>query len=542
VSDINAFNQAQVVEYILREFPEFSDSITKIKFYKIIDKDLGMLLRFFLVWCDFNLEAREVLFESSEKITASSGWYPVITGCRVFHHDRSLLDFVDNGLRRAMNKSNIEKLPGLGELLDIIKFSKGSGSSILLRTTIYDLLLDTGMPDDELNVSSLRSNLRKWIFISHNHQDHTGGLRSFVKDKDFVISMSPISLELYLNVMADVADLNLLLPRHFFYRLAPMWYRSVYKFADGSSVETVPTYHCPGSMGFIFTFSNGKTLFYSGDINVSESYLTEKVRSSEFEIPGFDLGRSHIDYGIIDASFVGRKIGSIAGSPQDLIDAIENSIITRRNHLLLTQPTDYGYFLFLHLYDTMIAKSTRRVDIRLFIDGQILKQLEIIEWRMKRKQLGSLDNALIEFLKRRKTFAESVRVYNFNVNTEENLINMNERKLNAVFILDEQRINDQEYISNTVLRLMEEPGLDISRVGKAATKPTTSERSLDRNIAGYDDSFWLLHTNEELLGNYLIAGKQTYRELYLFHNFKKRLKNFIKQIEQSGRCEKVTSL
>ena len=182
------------------------------------------------------------------------------------------------------------------------------------------------------------------------------------------------------------------------------------------------------------------------------------------------------------------------------------------------------------------------MDIRLFIDGQILKQLEIIEWRMKRKQLGSLDNALIEFLKRRKTFAESVRVYNFNVNTEENLINMNERKLNAVFILDEQRINDQEYISNTVLRLMEEPGLDISRVGKAATKPTTSERSLDRNIAGYDDSFWLLHTNEELLGNYLIAGKQTYRELYLFHNFKKRLKNFIKQIEQSGRCEKVTSL
>lgn len=542
VSDQTAYDQKQVIEHIVTKYHQYANAIDKIKFYRIIDEGAKTHLRFFVVWCNYRVEAREELFLNSEEIAASTGWYPVITGRRAFHHQRHLLDFVDDGLKKAMNKSNIEKLPGLGNLVDIMNFSKGAGTSILLKTTTYDLILDSGMPDDTLKFNELRPHTRKWLIVSHSHKDHTGGLRPFVEDSNYVIAISPISLELFLNTMAGFVDINTYLPKNFFYRVAPMWYRSAYKFADGSSIATVPTYHFPGSVGYLFTFSDGKTLFYSGDLNVSASYLAEKLGFAEGEAFAFDLGLPHVDYGIIEGALVGRRIGSPSSGTRDIFQGIAHSVANGRNHLLLTPASDYGLFLFLFLYDKLISRSTRKADIRLFVDPQIVKQLEIIEWRMKRKQAGSLDDSLLGFLKNRNTLAESVRVYDFTADTTDNLKQINDREIRSVFILDDQRYADHSYLSPAILALMEKSGLDISRVGKGATLPTASDLIDNNRITDFDGDVWLLHSSERMLMDYLLKGKQSYGQVYLFHNFKRRFEKFIKQLQQSGYSGNVSSL
>ena len=47
---------------------------------------------------------------------------------------------------------------------------------------------------------------------------------------------------------------------------------------------------------------------------------------------------------------------------------------------------------------------------------------------------------------------------------------------------------------------------------------------------------------EKMLIDYLMSGKQSYGEVYLFHNFKRRFEKFIKQLHQSGYSGKISSL
>lgn len=333
------FSQKQVIDYILKNHSLYVSNIEKIKFYRIIDKATKDPLHFILIWCNYSIEAREELFAQSDQITTVTGWYPLITGHRVFHHQRQLIDLIDIGLKKAMNKSDIEKFPGIGKLMKIVNFSKGNGTSILLKTTTSDLVLDAGLPEDELRFDELQPMAQKWLFISHSHKDHTGGIIQFLKNKKYVIAINPVSIELFLNAITNFENLDDYLSLNFFNRLAPMWYRSEYRFNDGSSIETIPTYHFPGSTGYLFKFSDGETLFYSGDLNVSVSYLNTNPGFVEENGSSFDLGRQFVDYGIIEASFVGRKIKSNNGNVEDLIHTIEKSIIKGRNHLLLTPPS-----------------------------------------------------------------------------------------------------------------------------------------------------------------------------------------------------------
>jgi hypothetical protein len=538
LSEHEIFRQEQVIDFLVTIYSRYIQAIMKVKFYKIVDETSTKPLHFFIIWCNYNVEAREELYQRCEEITASTGWYPVITGHRAFHHQRQFLDYIDNGLKKAMNKSAIERLPGLGKYIGIVNLDSGLGTSILVKTTTYDLILDTGMPDDKLKIEEFRETARKWIFISHSHKDHTGGMNRFVKNKNYIIAISPISLELFLNAIADYEDISSYLAKDFFYRLAPMWYRSKYRFSDGSSIETIPTYHFPGSMGYLFTFSNGKTLFYSGDLNVSASYFSNRGNAKNL----FNNNRLNIDYGIIDGAYIGRQIGSHTNSMQNISQHIESSLMSGRNFLVLTPPSDYGLFLYLHLYELLVTSLRKQYNICLFLDSDIINQLNILEWRIKRKETGSLDDAIIEFLEKRKTLAESVLVYDFMFDTISNLEQINERNINAVFVLNDQKFTDNTYLSLEMFDLMENNGLDIARFGKAVSKPTQVDFIDEHRIQNYDDDTLLLHTTEQLLVEYFLQGNHTYENVYLFHNFGNRLKRFILNLQQSGYNKQMTPL
>lgn len=525
--------QEEVIEHITNSYSQYIPHIEKIKFYKIQDLSTSTTLHFFILWCSFNVEAREELYSFRESITLTTGWYPYITGQHIDHHKRPHLNFIDEGLKKSMNKSAIEKIHGLGNLLEISNFCRGSGTSILLKTTNYDIVLDSGWRDDKLKTTFLRPGKKKWLFISHSHGDHTGGLRKFMNNEEFLIAINPVSLELYLNAISGDEDKLPSIPTNLFYRLTPMWYRSVYSFNDGSSLETVPTYHFPGSIGYLFTFKNKETLFYSGDLNLEPSYIPGHQKQEKEAIPSFTLRKTVIDYGILEACFVGKSLGE-SDTHQSILQEIRNSIFRNRNHLLLTPPNDYGFFLYLHIYNEIISRENSRSEVRIFIDHKLLVQLEIIEWRLKRKHIGSLDDRLITFLKGRKTLAESARVYDFSLNTKDNINQLNNRGIPIVFILDDEKADMPSYISSAVFKAMGKPGLDISRIGKSATKEQELKLLRNKTITDYNSQEWLLHSFESTLKEYLLNGPQKFANVILFHNYPNRLRKFIEELKQKA--------
>ena len=214
----------------------------KVKFYRFRDDASKTLLRFFILWCGDSVAVHERMFDDGAKITSATGWYPVVTGRRYFHHQNEIREATEGGLRKAMNRTAIERQPGLGSLLDVTAMAKSGGTSILLRTTTSDIVLDAGLTEAELRLSELRPGVRKWLFVSHAHGDRIGGAGVFIKDRKFVVAVGAITLELLLASLSRNADLDRILPKEFFYRVAPMWYGTSYQFTDGSSIQPIPTY------------------------------------------------------------------------------------------------------------------------------------------------------------------------------------------------------------------------------------------------------------------------------------------------------------
>lgn len=536
----DALDQQSALRWVVDSYPDCVPHFQKVKFYRFRDHDAKMLLRFFILWCGDSVYARERMFEEGGHITRATGWYPVVTGRRFFHHQNPLREMADIGLRQAMNKTTIERQPGLGMLLDVTAIAKSGGTSILLRTTTSDIVLDAGLNEAELQLSEMRKGVRKWLFLSHAHGDHIGGCGVFIKDNRFVIALGSITLELLLASLSRSADLGQILPKRFFYRVAPMWYGTTYHFADSTSIQPLPTYHFPGSMGFLFRFSDGKTLLYTGDLNVRGAYLAHKLGAASGEPVGFDAGPKNIDVGVIEAAFVGRNLGVKDDQADSVVFRVRQIIEAGHHAILLTPPGDYGLYLFLHLYDSVVSKATRTINAKLFLDSFILKQLAILEWRMKRKQVGSLDDACRTWLANRVTLGESVRVFDISQNQIGNVKELVRRKMKGVFILNDRLAEDNAYFHDSARQELESDGLETLLIGKAAT---LSRDDVSGNVReAFGAGPWLLHSSETELAKYLLSGPQQFGDVYLFHNFGRRLTRFSNDLADRGFAGTIRTL
>ena len=282
---------------------------------------------------------------------------------------------------------------------------------------------------------------------------------------------------------------------------------------------------CSGSL----TARHSSTLAIS---TFEAPYLAEKLGASKGRSVQFNAGPTQVDIGIIEAAFVGRDIGRTDDTADSIVDRVRQSVEAGRHVFLLTPPGDYGLYLFLHLYDQVIAKATRAFEARLFLDSLILDQISLIEWRMKRKQVGSLDGACRVWLDKRATLGESVRVFDFVVDPSGNVDELVRRRIRGLFILNDKLVANPEYCPQGVRQQLEADGLDVLLVGKAATMAADDDSRKARHVFGAGP--WLLHSSEGELANYLLTGPQQYDDVYLFHNFPRRLDKFAKSLRERG--------
>jgi len=523
--DMPVSTQVHVADYLVENYPDMVRHINKIKFYSIVSKKTR--LRFFILWCGYAVAARERFFNDGQRITQDTGWYPMVTGHRVFHHRRPLVDFLDRGFRMS-GATDTAKHAGLGLLEAIHDLSGDLGTAIHIQTSNYDLVMDASLAPEYIDEEHFREGKDKWLFLSHAHLDHAGGFPYFLF-APWVISSSRVTMELVLRAMAynNEGLLKERLPADFFYRLSLMSYRRTLSFPDGSSVEPVETYHFPGSMGFLFTFADQTSLLYTGDLNVSASYVLNRREDEGAYL--FDIGHEAIDYAIIDAAFVGRGIGRKI-SPNSPLDRIVGVLNQGKNAVVLIPPRDYGVFLFLSLYQDIVS-SDRKVDrARVFLDPEVIEQLQLYEWYLKRKRSETLDNAFLRFHKSRSTLAESVRVFHAGVRLEDNLRELAAADLSALMILGTKE--HRRFLSDRNVGFLKKRGVQVFRVAKAIER---APRLPFESVVDVDAGEWLLHTPERLLEDYLVAGPQQFRrKVFLFHNYPARLKRFIRGLRQRG--------
>jgi hypothetical protein len=144
LDESNILDQRAVVRWLVNSYPHSVRYFQKLKFYEVPDRKSCQRLRFFIFWCGDSMAVRERMFEDGPRIVRKTGWYPMVTGRRYFHHQNAVREFTERSLRKAMNRTAIERQVGLGSLIDVTKLAKEGGTSILLRTSTSDIVLDAG--------------------------------------------------------------------------------------------------------------------------------------------------------------------------------------------------------------------------------------------------------------------------------------------------------------------------------------------------------------------------------------------------------------
>lgn len=134
-----------------------------------------------------NFSFREEIFNDRELITSKTGWYPMISGNRA--------NFTKVGKTEGETYWNLLKrrIPyvHLGKPISIRNVACDiSSTALLLKCSKGCILLDTGFEVEDEIVDEVN-----FIFISHYHRDHSGGLFSFLRKREVPVILSDITLE-----------------------------------------------------------------------------------------------------------------------------------------------------------------------------------------------------------------------------------------------------------------------------------------------------------------------------------------------------------
>jgi hypothetical protein len=112
--------------------------------------------------------------------------------------------------------------------------------------------------------------------------------------------------------------------------------------------------------------------------------------------------------------------------------------------------------------------------------------------------------------------------------------------MKGVFILSDRLAQNTSYFPGAVREALEASGVETALIGKAATVARDEDR--EDSHAAFGAGPWLLHSPETQLATYLLSGPQRFNEIYLFHNFKRRLEKFSRNLTNAGFAGTVRAL
>lgn len=522
-------SQKEFLDYVQSNYKEITASIQKVKFYAYQYK--GDVLHFAILWVSDNALARDELFEKGPEITVNTGWYPLITGSRIGRKAQAADIYIRESLRKCANRTRFENLFNLGSPISIEKAYKGAGNAILLKTTKWNVLFDTGTEPKKLRLDKLDENKKTIVILSHGHSDHTGGLIKIIQDRNFFIIATEITLDLILNRYDHLYGLKNVLPKTFFYRFFPARYDCVYNFTSGGNLSLFFSSHYPGSAMILLTFPDGKRLFYSGDFSISPIF-GESVKSQLME-PRSSFWRTaenHIDMAIIDVALASQDKSFISISKDKLMERIDSIVDKNGSVILLVKPQDCGLFLYIDLFTRyLIGSKKRRTPI--YVDPILKRQLNTLDKYLKLKWTHAIWPRLKELLRKRVTPCESVWLFEMKDGWPKNFERHRITCRPSIFILDYDRVVNHNYENpNALSQLILNADL-ICIIGKVASQSQIKEiyknkiiktRNLNINISGdvliLDGLSWMPHCTRKEIEEVVQCFMKKVGSIVFFHS------------------------
>lgn len=496
------------LEFLDNDYCKFIDKITFIKFYNFVfyNKDKHFPYHIAMIYTQPDVEIRDVLFDERENIASKTGWYPYITGVRA-----NIKSLRTQQIRKT-KKRYIRKCT-FGRPISISNISSDmSSSAILLKCENGNILFDTGFG---INMSYIRE--IDIICISHYHKDHTGGLIEILKSRQIPVLISSITLEYLLNTSSGTN-------RDLIIRNAILL-EDIENFNNfRRHLDFYQVYHVPGSVGFLYKYNKEFSIFYFGDVCLSNGFYSFK--GSFLEIIKSNISRNtHV---ILDCAMIGKKDIVIAeDSIEDIMNEIQNSV-SKRNIFFISKSDETLIYTYIQIFRYFIGGNK---NIKYVINNDLYNILKIL-WKPWVSYGGKKDLFIVNVMKKGLVnFVESYKLYPFLE------LDQLRNKKDVIYILTLNDLN--EIKDNTLIK-----NNDVILVGPWVIKediPNEISDSKPRSILRVASPDWSFHTSIGEIEEIIKELMKIDIHVELFHNYPGNLRRFLKKIDLSDDINVVSS-
>lgn len=523
----------EFLEFIINRYKDLVKNVDKVKFYKYFYK--GEFCYFAIFWTKSNALFRDKLYYDGKLITELTGWYPLVTGSRISRRHQAADVYIREKIRYCMNRNKFESFD-LGIPLSLEKISLGQGNSFLIKTSIWNILLDAGISGKKMDMRKLDKTKKTILILSHAHTDHIGGIKKFIQNNNVIIISTELTLDFILNKLDNWYGIKQILPKHFFYRVFAMRYGNVYKFEKGGSLSCFYSSHYPGGAMILLKFKNNKSFLYTGDFSLSSEY--GRGAKSELMNPCSRLwieAQRFVDLALIDAALSHESSGVPSNVAEQVFEEVDKIVKNDGYTLFLIEPQDLGFFLYIDLF-------LKEPKIPKYVDPFIKRTLNSIDKYFKLRRPDSLWPAMKSLFAQRKNLFESVWLYEMDENWHNNFSYHRSKGYPLILILNYKRsLKDaygnvaqfQKLVSNSDLTCIINKGTNskaLQQIKTGSIDASWGVLKLNSNTSSFQEDYWLSHCSFlELENLFKEIGKRIGRT-FLFHHYPEKIDAVAKQL------------
>lgn len=318
---------ADVVNLLKSKYLQHFSHIESLVFYPQATRseiDPKAWLPFVVCYTKPRFLVRQKLFEAAAELAQETGWYLLVTG-RYLHRQGQL---VPNAFEksRALCTPIIQKT--WGDLKTVRSLSTGDGGTCLqIEMQNLTIQLDCGFYDTGHNSD--------FVFVSHAHSDHTGGLDETLKRSQRVL-MNEATFQLLNGRSRWSGSESLGVVRPGF----------VLESQDGGKIEWFAGYHSNDAVMLRLTDRSGHQLLYTGDLCLKNGFYQE----SPAQLLSLFDSNAPQSLLLADGCFWGRSLTQEGMRLDELKQNLESLLEQHQPIVFVASSVDYLYPLYLWFF------------------------------------------------------------------------------------------------------------------------------------------------------------------------------------------------
>lgn len=487
-------------DYMEENFGADYDNIEFVTFYDYTYTQENFHYNIAYIYTFPSLKTRDTLYENRELITRDTGWYPMISGSRA-----NFTTFEIEGSYKFQSLlKNKKPYVHLGKPLSIKHVAcEFSSTAMLLICERGSILLDTGFGVESAIVKDV-----DFIFLSHFHKDHSGGLFEFLRIREVPVVLSGITLGYLLNLKnIEATDKKILLKNAVLIEnIKDISYIK-------NSIEFFDSYHCPGAYGLKYKDS-GNCVIFPGDICLYNGFYDYSITFKKIIDSNYQR-----NYLITDCSLVAKDNFTITDKDFDTVaQAIEQTL---HNQVFISRGSELLFSVYIYLFRISLNRQKNWLFV---VSDELYDLLKNVlrTWLLPQYQGDPFVKHVIG--NSSINFAETQRLYP--ISEVKQFIDYNDKRLIFLVTTEELPVLNSEF--NT-------KDLDYYFTGPLALSHELDDFSKKYNIRSIErlsSPDWSFHSDKTTIKNMINDAYKNNAEFILFHAFPKPLKRFIKEFPE----------